>query len=474
MQTRGSTPSLHAVRGRRPPRRWPRRSPRATRSRSRSSRRAATGARPGLYCYQPLTARLRRAPLGVAASAAGGAATRRSRSPRSAACDEYLDTYAAGAPRRRAAGDGRAALLRRTACFDGCAGDFELLPERFEPAYRELQAGRPPTERSELAVLALLRGHRLRVRRRSSSPRARCSCRSTRLEVLPPDPPGASRSGPATVVALLPRAGPGALEGVARPAARRADGAAAVRAGHRARAAGLDPRASAPPGGRCRSRAAGRGDGAGDRRGRPGGGAARVRRRSSRAGARSTGELAWALERFELGCERDDPLSGLSRPPAGAARAARARGAAQRPARRAHRRAVRAARARARGDRARSRARSRSSSPLIAGVARRRRRGRARGRDRAAPARAAARRDLRPPARRSSSSSPTRCCAEQVEPEPSGEVRVRRARPRPAPAPEDPFADRRLLRHRGRGLAARATRRSRGAPRDPRAARRGR
>ena len=56
------------------------------------------------------------------------------------------------------------------------------------------------------------------------------------------------------------------------------------------------------------------------------------------------GELAWALERFELAVERDDRSTGLTRQPARPARPARAGGTAQRPAGRADRRAVRAAR----------------------------------------------------------------------------------------------------------------------------------
>ncbi len=43
-------------------------------------------------------------------------------------------------------------------------------------------------------------------------------------------------------------------------------------------------------------------------------------------------ELAWALRRFELGCERDSPSRGPHRQPAGAAGPARARGSRERPA----------------------------------------------------------------------------------------------------------------------------------------------
>ena len=54
-------------------------------------------------------------------------------------------------------------------------------------------------------------------------------------------------------------------------------------------------------------------------------------------------ELAWALRRFELGCERPSAYEGLSDHLLASARAARARGAIERAARRPDRRAVRAA-----------------------------------------------------------------------------------------------------------------------------------
>ncbi len=74
-------------------------------------------------------------------------------------------------------------------------------------------------------------------------------------------------------------------------------------------------------------------------------------------------ELAWALRRFELGCERDGPLRGAQRQPARAARAARARGSRERDAARTPGRALRDARAASRADRADRCRRSRLSTP---------------------------------------------------------------------------------------------------------------
>ena len=42
------------------------------------------------------------------------------------------------------------------------------------------------------------------------------------------------------------------------------------------------------------------------------------------------GALAWAVDRFEMGCGRDSALEGPERPPAGAARGARRRGPGRR------------------------------------------------------------------------------------------------------------------------------------------------
>jgi hypothetical protein len=265
----------------------------------------AAGARPGLFHYQPLTANfiearwdgIVRLPTAAAAQTAlAGIGDLR----------EYLDTYA---EQHRAAVPPAADALRCFVhrVFDGCDGDFEAAPERFEPAYREL-AEATSVQESKQVVLALLRG---------------LDCESgeieladgallvplTRLEVLPPDPLWRQPHAPATVLALMPP-----LEGGIEGATERL---CEVQTAMRLYASGiaLSPlawirgqraawRALPVPGG-----------------GRPGRGVtlaaahedelrsfvALVARRRP-----VDGEPAWALRRFELGCERADPLTGLT------------------------------------------------------------------------------------------------------------------------------------------------------------------
>ncbi|MGD1050218.1 MAG: hypothetical protein ABR947_04025 [Solirubrobacteraceae bacterium] len=266
----------------------------------------ARGSRPGLYCYEPLTAEfverhwasLLRLPEMRAAQLALAALD---------GLEEYLDTYSeehrAGAPVEQ---DALRCFTRRV--FDGAGEDFELEPERFEPAYRELAAG-AGAQAGELAVLALLRG---------------IDCESAeitlgegvmlaplaQLDVLPPDPAWRRDEGPRTVLALVPSEGPGAIgEALERlrdlQTALRLYGpgiSLAPLAWIRARRASW--RALPIPGG-------GRGDGAvvvsADQEDELRAFANLVARRRP-----VEGELAWALERFELAVERDDPLIGLS------------------------------------------------------------------------------------------------------------------------------------------------------------------
>lgn len=220
--------------------------------------------------------------------------------------DEYLETYA---QERRAGATAAADALRCFArrLFDG-ATDFELVPERFEPAYRELDR-LTSTERSELALTALLRG---------------IGCESEaievaegmllvpleHLEVLPPDPLWRDRSVPATVVAIVPGAGPNALE---EALGQLRDLQTALRL--YAPGVALSPlawirgertawRALPIPGG-------GRGDGGAIV---PAAQEQELRSFVSLVARRRPvdGPPAWALARFEMGCEHDDPLGGLS------------------------------------------------------------------------------------------------------------------------------------------------------------------
>jgi len=264
------------------------------------------GARPGLFQYQPMTANfieahwetLSRLPAAVAACAAlGGLGD----------LHEYLDTYA---EQHRAdvppAQDALRCFIHRV--LDACEGEFELAPERFEPAYRELIDATNAQE-SDLVVLALLRG---------------LGCESAEIElaegtllvplerlgVLPPDPHWREPEGPATVLALMP---PLNESGLADVVERLCDVQSAMRLyapgialaplawirGQRAAWRALP----VPCGGRVEH---GTIVASGQEEELRAFAAVVARRRPVE------GELAWALERFELGCEREDPLSGLT------------------------------------------------------------------------------------------------------------------------------------------------------------------
>jgi hypothetical protein len=266
----------------------------------------ARGSRPGLYCYEPLTAefverhwatllqlpQMRDAQLALAALEG---------------LEEYLDTYSeehrAGAPVEQ---DVLRCFTRRV--FEGAGEDFELAAERFEPAYRELAAG-AGVQAGELAVLALLRGIDCESDEVTLSEGV-VLAPLARLDVLPPDPGWRRHDGPRTVVAIVPSDGPGAI-GDALECLR--DLQTALRlygpgislaplAWIRAQRATW--RALPIPGG-------GRGDGRVV--------IAAAQEDELRAFANLVarrrpveGELAWALERFELAVERDDPLIGLT------------------------------------------------------------------------------------------------------------------------------------------------------------------
>jgi hypothetical protein len=271
----------------------------------------ARGSRPGLYCYAPLSAefvqshwtsllalpQMRDAQLALAG--VDGLET-------------YLDTYAqehrVGAPIEQDA-------LRcfTTRVFDGAGEDFEFAPERFEPAFRELAAD-TGAQAGEIAVLALLRGIGC------ESPEVTLAeglvlAPLERLDVLPPDPlwrreEARGRGGLRTVVALVPGEGPGAigealeqmsdLQSALRLYAAGISLAplAWIRAEHSAW------RPLPIPGG-------GRSDGSvlitPDQEDELRAFANLISRRRP-----AQGELAWALERFELALERADVLSGLT------------------------------------------------------------------------------------------------------------------------------------------------------------------
>ncbi len=269
----------------------------------------ARGSRPGLFCYAPLSAEfvedhwtslLALAQMRDAQLALAGLD----------GLEGYLDTYAqehrVGAPIEQDA-------LRCFTCrvFDGAGEDFELSPERFESAYRELAAG-TGTQAGEIALLALLRGIGC------ESPEITLAegvilAPLARMDVLPPDPlwrrDDARRDGCLrTVVALVP--GPGeigeALErlGDLQTALRLYAPGISLAPLAWIRAEGAAWRPLPIPGG-------GRSDGsvliAPEQEDELRAFANLISRRRP-----AVGELAWALERFELALERSDALGGLT------------------------------------------------------------------------------------------------------------------------------------------------------------------
>jgi hypothetical protein len=261
--------------------------------------------RRGLYCYEPLTGEFvdrhwtRLLMLASAHEAQMELA-------QTGGLEEYLDGYA------REHRGGVPVLQDALRCFahrifDGCGERFEVDAERFEAAYAEIH--RDAEEEGELAVLALLRG---------------IVCQSAEiaiddglmlaplgeLELLPPDPLWRREHGPATVVALVPGRTAGAFE---EALGRLRDLQTALRL--------YAPGISLAPLAWMRGRrsvwralpipGAGRSDGcvvvAPENEEELRAFAAIVARRRPAAG-----ELAWALERFELALEREDPLSGLT------------------------------------------------------------------------------------------------------------------------------------------------------------------
>lgn len=266
----------------------------------------ARGSARTLYCYEPLTGDFVERHWHVLAALASAREAELALAGLGG-LDEYLDTYAqerrAGAPLLQ---DVLRCFTRRV--FDGAGEHFELVPELFEPAFRELPHSQAPEE-GELAVLALLGG---------------IGCESgeielgegvllaplDRLDVLPPDPAWRQRGRLATVVALVPEPG---QAGMAESLERLRDLQTALRL--------YAPGISLAPlawirGRRCAWRplpipGAGRTDGnvliGRDQEDELRAFANLVTRRRP-----VQGELAWALERFELAQERGDALAGLT------------------------------------------------------------------------------------------------------------------------------------------------------------------
>ncbi len=263
--------------------------------------------RPALYCYRPLTG----------AFVARHWLVLRDQPSARAALEEIgrlpgIATYLDSLPDLADDGlsDPAEAVLRAfiVRVFDGDDKGFLLLPERFEPAYRELFEN-AIEQHTEIALLGLLRGV-------SSTAKELCLGEGVilapleRLGRVPPDPAWLREDRPALVVAIDPGEG---SDGVADALHRLLELQTAMRlfAGGISlaplawiHADGTDWRALSLPGG-------GRSDGSvvlvGEQE-------AELRDFCSLVARRrpSDGVIAWALRRFELGCSREGRLEGLS------------------------------------------------------------------------------------------------------------------------------------------------------------------
>ena len=264
--------------------------------------------RPALYCYRPLTAEFigRQWPEVSARPTAARAIAALAEVP-------GLETYLEAHP--QAAGDtgtgepAEAALRCFIArVFDGCDTTFELVPERFEPAYRELHEN-AVEQRTELALLGLLRGVST-VSKEIAIGEGILLAPLKRLGKLPPDKDWLRDDRPSLVVAIDPGEG---SDGVERGLAQMRELQTTMRlyAGGISlaplawiHADGAEWRAlPLPPGGRIDGKVALMPEQQDELREF----CALIARRRP-----TEGEAAWALARFELGCERENQLAGLT------------------------------------------------------------------------------------------------------------------------------------------------------------------
>jgi hypothetical protein len=193
--------------------------------------------------------------------------------------------------------------------FDGSDTTFELHPERFEPAYRELHDNAVEERRTEVALLGLLRGVSTRAKEISIGEGILLAPLS-RLGRVPPDADWEREDRPSLVVAIDPGEEPEALE-------RAMETMRDLQTTLRLYAGGISlaPLAWIHAGtSEWQALAVGSG-------GRTDGKVALVADQAEELQAfcaliarrRPTdGEAAWALARFEMGCERKDPFVGLT------------------------------------------------------------------------------------------------------------------------------------------------------------------
>jgi hypothetical protein len=264
------------------------------------------GSRPPLYCYRALTGEfierhrdaVRRVPAYAPAIEAliglDGVGA-------------YLDARGVARPPGGQRTLAEAALRRfLERVFDGAT--FTITAERFEPAYRELEQA-AVDGRAETVIVALLKGlttESEQVPLGDGALLAPPEC----LEDLPPDPAWSTDESPAVVVAVAPGDAPDAVE---QTLERLFDMQTAMRLF--APGIGFSPlvwlRSGGSPWRPLIGPVRGRGGGevviAADQEDELRAFCNLVARRRP-----IQGQLAWALERFELGCERDTALVALT------------------------------------------------------------------------------------------------------------------------------------------------------------------
>jgi stage V sporulation protein SpoVS len=262
--------------------------------------------RPALYCYRPLTSQFvaRQWPALRSLPSAATALAELAGMP---GLNSYLAAHATPID-----DDGcdysEAALQCFTArVFDGADKTFVLVPERFEPAYRELFEN-AVEQCNDIALLGLLRGVSTTAREIVLG-NGMLLAPLERLGSVPPDPAWSRDDRPSLVVAVDPGDDP---DGVERALAQMLELQTAMRL--YAGGISLAPLAWIHSGGshwRALQLGGGRTDGqvllVAEQQEQLCNFIATVARRRPTAGA-----LGWALRRFELGCERENRLDALT------------------------------------------------------------------------------------------------------------------------------------------------------------------
>ena len=166
--------------------------------------------RPALYCYRPLTGQFieRHWPELRAQPSAANAIAELVAMP---GLQRYLAEHAGLVEDDGSCSEAEAALRCFTArVFEGSDKSFVLMPERFEPAYRELYEN-AVEQRSEIALLGLLRGISTTAKEIPLGD-GMLLAPLERLGHVPPDPEWVRDDRPSLVVAVDPGEGPDGLD----------------------------------------------------------------------------------------------------------------------------------------------------------------------------------------------------------------------------------------------------------------------